>query len=111
MTNGRIAGATRSVKGYLKANASVAVRIGGFECTLADRSILIARGVVKERVKTDCCVVHPGGDVKQSLRAFSGVEAGIASIWRRGRQGRLRAGRKPKADEHQRDEKYWSSFF
>ena len=81
------------------------------QCHNTDGCIEIARGIVKERLKTDCCVFRPGGDVKQSLRAFSGIEIRIASIWRRGRQDCLRAGRKPKADEHQRDEKYWSSFF
>ena len=72
MTNGRIAGATR-VKGYLKANASVAVRIGGFECTLADRSIFLARGVIKQRLKAIGSVVVSGAVVNQRKRTGRSV--------------------------------------
>src|SRR5438067_4758538 len=69
MTNGRIAGATRIVKGYLKAKASVAVRIGGFECTLADRSVFLPRGVIKQRLVTVGSVVVGGTVARQRKRA------------------------------------------
>src|SRR5438046_4994937 len=73
MTNGRIAGATRSVKGYLKANASVAVRIGGFECTLADRSNFLARAVIKQRLKAIRSVVVSGTVATQRKRTGRSV--------------------------------------
>src|SRR5437763_14313295 len=73
MTNGRMAGATRIVRGYVKAKAGVAVRIGGFECTLAGRSIFLARGVIKQRLKAIGSVVVSGTVVNQRKRTGRGV--------------------------------------
>src|SRR5437660_3687786 len=69
MTNGRVAAATGSVKGYLKANASIAVRIAGFECTLANRSVFLPCSVVKQRLVTVGSVVVGSTVVKQRKRA------------------------------------------
>src|SRR5438034_9645450 len=69
MTNGRVAVATRSVKGYLKANASIAIRIAGFECTLTDRSVFLPCAVVKQRLETVGSVVVGSTVVKQRKRA------------------------------------------
>ncbi len=59
--------------------------------------------VVKERVKTVGCVEDTGRKAEEGLLSLSRILARVASV--RGRENRSRYGRKPKAGEHERDEK------
>src|SRR6266487_1822308 len=64
-----------------------------------------AGGVVMERLSTKCRVPEATSDseVEEGVLSLSRVVARIASIWCRGHGSRR--GRKPKADEHECDEK------
>jgi hypothetical protein len=57
-------------------------------------------------MKTNSRVVETGGEAKKGLVTLRGVHTGIASVRRRCRElpESIRGGRKPKADEQERDE-------
>jgi hypothetical protein len=42
-----------------------------------------AGSIVKKRIVTHGGIVDPAGEIEQSVRALSGVGAGIASVWQR----------------------------
>src|SRR5689334_7910203 len=59
--------------------------------------------VVEERLKTNGVVCDAGCKAEEGISSLSRVEARIAAV--RGRNNRSHCGRKPKADEYERNEK------
>jgi hypothetical protein len=92
--------------GHVKVAAHVSAK-----CATTNRDVISAVSITRKRIFTHRGIINPGGEVKQSAIALSGVAAGIAAIRCRGWEKCLRSWRKRQAGEHQRDEKYWNCFF
>jgi hypothetical protein len=73
------------------------------KCNNADGRVDVAGSVVKERISTDCRVDAAGGVVKERVITKERVVVGeVAALL----TDRLRFRRKPKAAEHECDEKW-----
>src|SRR5467141_3916723 len=73
------------------------------KCSPTSGRVFEAGGVVKERVKTNGRIRGAACKAEEGIRSLSRVKARIAAV--RGRDNRSHYGRKPKADEYERDEK------
>jgi len=71
--------------------------------------VVTAASILQERTGTHGRVVDAGCEAEQSVRALSGVVAGIASVRCWANPESVRGRPKPKADEHQRDGKETAS--
>src|SRR6266550_574154 len=65
--------------------------------------VLRAAGVADKGIDTDGRVVSAGGKTEERIITLRGITTRIAAV--RGRDNRSHCGRKPKADEYERDEK------